>query len=143
MARKSAINGVAGAVFTALNVAAVRTLCPGGVYRNEPLAQTTPYMSIGPCRETPWNAAGTYYGSEVTVPVRVVTNNQEPNGDSRASVILDAVLPLLETRGTLSVSGWAIGDVWWIGNDLTQEQMDDGTMRYVGTATFLVQARQA
>lgn len=142
MGRTLALDAVEAGVLTALNVAAIRTLCPGGVYRGVPLAQAYPYLSIGPSRETPWNTAGTNYGSEVTVQVKCLTSGADPNGASRAATILSAALDLLELRGDLTVSGWTVCDVWWRDTSMEAVVHDDGGTGYLGSMTFTVQVRQ-
>jgi hypothetical protein len=142
MARKSAINAVANGVRATLNSASFQSLCAGGVYRGIPLAQKPPFASVGPCTERPWDACGAEYGAEVTVPVRVVTSGQDADGESRAADIIDAVIDLLDLRGSITVPGWQVCEIWWRENTSTIEQWADGTIGYVCTAVFLVQVRQ-
>ena len=95
MGRTLALSAVVDAITSALNVASIRTLCPGGVYRSMPVAQSLPYLSVGDrCTERPWNAAGTNYGSEVSVSVRVETSGADADGHKRAVTILSAALLL-------------------------------------------------
>ncbi len=147
MARHSAINAVAEAVVTALNVAAVRALCSGGVYRNRPQAQTPPYLSVGPCSEIPDDRMGTHYAHIVTVPVRVLTSGADANGESRAITILDAVMALLDEPVTApTITGWTIGMVRWVETriEFTDLSLDGaGEMGYLGTATFEYLVTQA
>lgn len=144
MGRTLATSAVCDAMKTALDVAAVRTLCPGGVYRGMPLAQSLPYLSVGDrCVERPWNAAGTHYGSEVSVSVRVETNGTNADGHKRALTILSAALDRLEVRGDLTVTGWTVCDTWWIETTTDVVQHEDGTTGYVATNVFNVQVRQA
>jgi hypothetical protein len=143
MARRSAINPVADAVVVALNVTTLRALAPGGVSRNRPANQVPPYVSLGPCSEVAADAAGTNYGADVTVPVRVITGGDAANGESRAASILDEAMRLLDLRTSLTVTGWQVLDIWWRGNRIAEDPQADGTMNYVGTATFLVQVRQS
>lgn len=143
MGRQLATSAVKAAVLAALNVASVRTLCPGGVYRGVPTAQAPPFLVIGRTRETPWNAGGTHYGSEVSVQVRVDTSGVDPDGDKRATTILSEVMDLLEVRSDLTVTGWTVCDIWWMDTETDQVQYEDGRIAYVGTATFVVQVRAA
>lgn len=142
MARHSAINAVADAVVATLNTPALRALCPGGVYRNRPQAQAPPYVSIGPCSEEPDDAFGTFYGSIVTVPTRVVTSGMDANGESRAVSILDKVAELLDEPAVLTaVSGWSVGMVSWVGTQPEAMPFDDGTEGYVMVATWQFRVR--
>ena len=147
MARHSAINVVADAVVAALNVTSIRALCPGGVYRNRPTAQTTPYLSIGPCSEQPDDRMGTHYAHIVTVPVRVVTSGADANGESRAIGILDAAMALLdEPVAAPTLTGWTIGMVRWVETriEFTDLSLDGtGELGYIGTATFEYLVAQA
>jgi hypothetical protein len=140
MARRSAINAVADAVLAKLNVSSVTALCPGGVYRNRPTAQTSPFLSVGPCSEQPNDRMGTHYAHIVTVPVRVVTSGADANGESRAIGILDKVMELLdEPAAPPTVSGWTVGMVRWVDTriEFTDLSLDGaGELGYVGTATF-------
>jgi hypothetical protein len=141
MARHSAINVVAEAVVATLNVAALRTLCPGGVYRNRPTAQTPPYVSVGPCSEQPDDAYGTHYGAVVTVPVRVVVSGADANGESRAVTILDKVMSLLDEPAVRSAAtGWSVLLVNWTESRIDTAELDplgaSVEVGYVGTATF-------
>lgn len=146
MARRSAINAVADAVATTLNVAALRALCPGGVYRNRPLAQTAPYVSLGPSSEEPDDRMGLNYAHIVTLPVRVVTSGADANGESRVITILDKVMELLDEPATApTVTGWSVGMVRWLGTavEFTDLSLDGaGDLGYVGTATFQYLVRQ-
>ena len=147
MARRSAINAVAEAVVTALDVAAVRALCPGGVYRNRPQAQTPPYLSVGPCHEGPLDAFGTSYGAVVTVPVSVVLSGADANGESRAITILDKVTELLdEPVAYPTLSGWTLTMVEWVETRIIQTDellIGEGPAPYLGTATWRFHVRQA
>lgn len=147
MARHSAINAVAEAVVTALNVSAVRTLCQGGVYRNRPQAQAPPYISVGPCSEVPDDRMGMNYAHIVTVPVRVVTSGADGNGESRAITILDKVMELLDEPAVLgAVTGWSVGLVNWAETRIEFTDLGGGDVAgelgYVGTATFQFLVRQ-
>jgi hypothetical protein len=132
MARKSAINPVADGFVVALNVAAIRALCPGGVYRGRPAAQSPPLISVGPCSEVAVDAFGTNYGSMVTVPVHVITSGADKDGESRAVTIMDSVLSLLDEPVTITATGWTVRQVEWLG---TQVQADQGLMMLTGETT--------
>ena len=142
MARHSAINAVADAVVATLNVASLRALCPGGVYRNRPTAQTPPFVSVGPCSEGPADAFGLTYGAVVTVPVSVVTSGSDANGESRAVTILDAVMALIdEPVSWPALTGWTVTLVEWQETRVAapdQFVMDDLAPGYVGTSVFAV-----
>jgi len=140
MARRSAINAVANAVLTTLNVASLRALCPGGVYRNRPTAQTTPYVSLGPCREVGEDAFGVTYGAIVTVPVRVFTSSADADGESRVVTILDAAMALLDEPATwAAVTGWTVTLVDWQGTEIAElDSLDEGGPGYLGISVFAV-----
>lgn len=147
MARHSAINAVAEAVVAVLNVPALRTLCQGGVYRNRPQAQTPPFISVGPCSESPDDRMGLNYAHVVTVPIRVVLTGADANGESRAITILDKVMELLDEPAVLgAVTGWSLGLVNWAETriEFTDLGVGDvaGELGYVGTATFQFLVRQ-
>jgi hypothetical protein len=141
MARASAINAVATALVTALNVPSVRALGPGGVYRNRPTAQTPPYISLGPSEETPADFMGTFYGSVVTVPIRVVTSGADADGESRALTILDACLARLDEPVALTVTGWTVMGVSWIGTRVDVLLYEDGSEGYAATGTVAITVR--
>jgi hypothetical protein len=140
MARHSAINAVANAVLTTLNVASLRALCPGGVYRNRPTAQTTPYVSLGPCREVGEDVFGVTYGAIVTVPVRVFTSSADADGESRVVTILDAAMALLDEPATwAAVTGWTVTLVDWQGTEIAElDSLDEGGPGYLGISVFAV-----
>lgn len=139
--RASAINAVSAAIVTTLNVAALRTLCPGGVYRGVPLAQTPPYLSVGRCAERPMDAFARTFGSAVTVQLRVETSGADPDGESRAAAILSKALELLDDVAHLSVTGWTVHQVAWEQTVMDTVDYPDGTVGYVGTATITVVVR--
>lgn len=143
MARHSAITAVASAVVTALNVAAVRAVAPGGVHRNRPPNQPPPYVMVGPCSETPWDASGPNRGAAVRVPVTVKTSGQQAAGEAQAVAIADVVMSLLDVRTAIAVTGWTVCDIWWQGTAVNEDPQDDGLMGYAAVATFVVQVRQA
>jgi len=145
MARRSAINAVAEAFKTAINVSALIALAPGGVYRNRPQAQTPPFVSIGPCTEQPSDSFGTNYGALVTVPVHVITAGTDDNGESRCVTILDKVMELLDEPASITPTGWTVRQVSWLG---TQIGMDENLLAMTGdpsgidgVATFVVTVR--
>ena len=139
--RASAINAVSTAVVTTLNVADLRALCPGGVYRGVPLAQTPPFLSVGRCTERPWDTFARYFGSEVLVQLRVETSGADPDGESRAAGILSKALELLDDVTHLSVAGWTVHQVAWESTVMDVVEYPDGTTGYVGTATLRVVVR--
>lgn len=143
MARHSAINAVAEAVVTALNVAALRALCQGGVYRNRPQAQTPPFISVGPCSEQPDDAFGTHYGAIVTVPIHVITSGADANGESRAAGVLDKVLELIDEPSVLTVVGWTVHNMAWLGTTIGPDEnllmLTGDPSGIEGVATFAVQ----
>jgi len=145
MARRSAINAVANAFKAALNVSALNTLAPGGVYRGRPQAQQPPLVSIGPCTEQPSDSFGINYGALVTVPVHVLTSGVDADGESRCAEILDKVMELLDEPAALTPTGWTVRQVSWAG---TQIGPDEGLMMLTGdptgidgVATFVVTVR--
>lgn len=143
MARHSAINAVANAVVATLNVASLRALCPGGVYRNRPTAQTPPFVSVGPCSETPDDAFGANYGAVVMVPVHVVTSGADAQGESRAATILDMVLALLdEPAAWPALVGWTVRQVAWAGTEIGPDEylltLTGDPSGIEGVATFAV-----
>ncbi|HAM57576.1 MAG TPA: hypothetical protein DCQ64_20065 [Candidatus Rokubacteria bacterium] len=146
MARRSAINAVAAAVQVTLDVQALRALAPGGVYRNRPLAQVPPFVSVGPCSEGPSDAFGWHYGAVVVVPVHVITSGADANGESRAVTILDVVMELLDDEEHLAVSGWQVMLINWVGTrigpaeNLLALETDPGGLD--GVAEFQIQVRQ-
>ena len=140
MARHSAINVVADAVAVALNVASLRALAPGGVYRNRPTAQQPPFVSVGPCSEVPDDAMGTHYGAIVTVPIHAITSGADANGESRCVSILDKVMELVDEPATLTIAGWTLRQVLWrstsIGGDENLLAMTGDPTGIDGIATF-------
>jgi len=144
MVRHSAINAVAEVVVAVLNVPALRALCPGGVYRNRPTAQTPPFVSVGPCSEVADDALGTHYGAVVTVPIHVITSGADANGESRAITILDQVMALVDEPATWpAVPGWTVRQVLWAGTQIGPDEnllMLTGDPSGIdGVATFAVQ----
>jgi hypothetical protein len=139
--RYSAINAVSDAIVTALNVPAVRTLCPGGVYRGLTAAQTPPVLYVGRCTERPWDTFGKSFGSLVTAQIRCETSGADANGESRAAGILSKCLELLDDVTHLTVTGWTVHQIAW--NDTTMDTIaySDGGLGYVGTATITVAVR--
>jgi hypothetical protein len=122
MARHSAINPVAEAVVTALNVASLRALAPGGVYRNRPTAQQPPFVSVGPCSESADDAFGLHYGAIVMLPIHAITNGTDGNGESRCAGILDKVMELVDEPGTVTATGWTIRQVRWVGTSIGADE---------------------
>lgn len=143
MARSSATNAVAAGVMAALNVASLRVLAPGGVYRGRPPAQLPPYVMIGHCGEESWSSIGTHYGAEVRVPVVAVISGQDANGCERAGTIIDHVINLLELRTSITVEGWDVADVWYRRCDESDDNTMDGLVGYARTAIFDVQVRKS
>lgn len=127
MARASAITAVAGAVLTALNVTAFRTLCPGGVYRTTTAVQSPPYCVIGPCSERPMDALGQGYGSIVSVPIRVVAPTGDAIPEDRHAAILSKALALLDEPVALTASGWTVRQVLWTTTVPAQLELADGS----------------
>lgn len=142
MARKSAINAAADAVLAALNVASVRTLCPGGVYRSSLPAQTPPYVVVGPCSELPDDCLGLGYGSVVTVPVRVTQVAGDAVSEDRAVDIVNQALSLLDEPAALSVPGWTVSQVNWTGTQPTSIETQDGSAVSALVATVDIYVRQ-
>lgn len=141
MARRSAINAVADAVLAALNVASLRALCPGGVYRSLIPAQTPPYVIVGPCSEIPDDHMGFGYGSVVTVPVRVTQVAGDAVSEDRAVDIIDAALTLLDEPTALAVTGWTRTQTLWTGTRQTAVETHDGSVAAL-EAMFDIYVRQ-
>lgn len=139
-ARGSAVNAVANAILTALNVASIRAVCPAGAYRNRPAAQTPPYLSIGRCIERPWDTFGKY-GSQVETQIRVETSGAESGGDGRAATILSHVLALLDDTTDLTLSGWTVHQMRWDETVMDTVAYPDGQVNYEGTVTLTVFVR--
>jgi hypothetical protein len=145
MARRSAINPIANAVLAMLNVASVRALCPGGVFRNRPKTPSPPYMAIGPCSERPTDNFGTNYGVVVIVPVSVLSPGFEGDGETRAVAALDEVMRILDEPSTYpTASGWSVRMIDW--QETTVSEVEDlatsDVLGYQATAIFAIHARQ-
>lgn len=143
MARKSAINAVADAVVATLNVSAMLTLCPGGIYRGRPNAQEPPYISVTVPSSVPDDAFGWNLGAVLTIMVKAVTSGADANGSSRANTIIDKAMELLDEASHLSMTGWTplLIDVVHEGEpepDLDAIQL--GTV--AAAATFVIKVRQ-
>jgi hypothetical protein len=131
MARHSAINPVAEAVVTALNVASLRALAPGGVYRNRPTAQQPPFVSVGPCHEEPDDTMGRY-GAIVTVPIHALTTGADANGESRCAGILEQIVALIEPPAVLTVTGLTVRYVKYLSMGIGS---DDRLLATTGDAS--------
>lgn len=143
MARASAMNAVAAAVLTALNVSSVRALCPGGVSRARQRKGAPPYVTIGPHGETPDDALGTGYGAVVTSEIHVITSGEDADGDARALGIVDAIVALLDEPVALSVSGWSVRMVEYAGSVGQVVQFEDGKVGYDYQITMQTSVRKA
>lgn len=143
MARESAVNAVVDAVVATLNVAAFRALCPGGVYRNRPSAQTAPFCSVRATEEKPYDTFGTNYGSLVTVDVRVVISGADAGGDSRAWTVTDAAQELLDDRAHIAPTGWTVDRVSWVSSRGEDVGFEDGAVGYSVVATYEIAVREA
>jgi hypothetical protein len=145
MARKSAINAVADAMLAALNVASLRAWASGGVYRGRPNAQTPPFVSIGPNSETPDDCFGTHYGAVVTVPIHAITSGQDADGDDRCADILNQIITLLDEPSVLTVTGWTVQNVRWVGTQISGDEnlllLTGDPTGIDGVATFEIQVK--
>ena len=142
MARASAINGVVDAIHTVLDVAAYRALCPGGIYRGAAPSRVPPWTDLAGAAETSWDTFGRL-GSQVGVPVRVVTAGTHRDGDEQAATIIDKALALLSDRSVLTVAGWTICALTWAATEVGAEELPDGTTQYVTTARLIVYLQEA
>jgi hypothetical protein len=133
MTRQSAINAVVDAVKAAIDVAAVRALCVGGVHRGRGPGRVMPFVDLVGASESEWDTLGRR-APEVRVPITVTTSGAHPDGDEQATAIMAKVVELASAITT--VTGWHLCLVTWDGTEMSQDTAEDGTPIYTRTATM-------
>lgn len=108
MTSYSAISPVSAAIYTALNVAALTDLAPGGVGDVIPQGNVRPYVYFEVSNPTQLGGFGTYpgHGDVPELEVRVHAISDQPNVSECQALLAIAIGLLFET--VLSVSGYRV-----------------------------------